>query len=97
MSVSKRILAVAISVAMLVQMTFAVGANVAAEEEIDIETSITNLTKVSVTFTCRIFHAGTNKLAAEGYTKHAFIDSSGQLLRNGNKLEEYLRDKVTEG
>ena len=67
------------------------------DEEIDIETSITNLTKVSVTFTCRIFHAGTNKLAAEGYTKHAFIDSSGQLLRNGNKLEEYLRDKVTEG
>ena len=63
------------------------------EEEIDIETSITNLTKVSVTFTCRIFHAGTTKIAAEGYTKHAFIDPTGKLLRDGNKLEEWLREK----
>ena len=63
------------------------------EEEIDIETSVTNVTKVSVTFTNKIFHADTHKLAAEGYTKHAFIDSSGKLLRDGNKLEEWLREK----
>ena len=66
------------------------------DEEIDIETSITNISKVSVTFTCKIFHAGTNKLAAEGYTKHAFIDSTGKLLRDGNKLEEWLREKTIE-
>ena len=66
------------------------------DEEIDIETSITNISKVSVTFTCKIFHAGTNKLAAEGYTKHAFIDSTGKLLRDGNKLEEWLREKSIE-
>ena len=61
------------------------------DEEIEIETSVTKLTKVSVVFTCRIFHAGTDKLAAEGYTKHAFTSPDGKLLRDGNTLEEWLR------
>ena len=60
------------------------------DEEIEIETSVTKLSKVSVEFTCRIFHAGTDKLAAEGYTKHAFTSTDGKLLRNGNPLQEWL-------
>ena len=66
------------------------------DEEIDIDTSVTKLTKISVVFTCRIFHAGTNKLAAEGYTKHAFTSHDGKLLRDGNKLEEWLRKFLEE-
>ncbi|MBR6901791.1 MAG: acyl-CoA thioesterase, partial [Synergistaceae bacterium] len=66
------------------------------DEEIEIETTVTKLTKVSVVFTCRIFHAGTDKLAAEGYTKHAFTSADGKLLRDGNPLEEWLR-RYSEG
>ena len=60
------------------------------DEEIEIETTVTKLSKVSVEFTCRIFRAGTDKLAAEGYTKHAFTSTDGKLLRNGNPLQEWL-------
>ena len=55
------------------------------------EEIITKLSRVSVEFTCRIFHAGTDKLAAEGYTKHAFTSTDGKLLRNGNPLQEWLQ------
>mgnify|MGYP002626703860 CR=1 FL=1 len=66
------------------------------DDEIEIETSITKLSRVSVEFTCRIFHADTKKLAAEGYTKHAFISSDGKLLKNGNPLEQKLRELIGE-
>ncbi len=62
------------------------------DEEIEIETSVTKISKVSVTFTCKIFHAGTDKLAAEGYTKHAFTSPDGKLLKDGNPLEEWLKN-----
>lgn len=62
------------------------------DDEIEIETSVTKLSRVSVTFTCRIFHADTKKLAAEGYTKHAFTSTDGKLLREGNALEQWLKD-----
>lgn len=63
------------------------------DEEFEIETEVTKLTKVSVIFTCRIFHYvnGQRVLAAEGYTKHAFTSTDGKLLRDGNKLEEWLK------
>ena len=61
------------------------------DDEIEIETSVTKLSRVSVTFTCRIFHADTKKLAAEGYTKHAFTSTDGKLLREGNALEQWLK------
>ncbi len=66
------------------------------DEEIMIETTVTKLTKVSVEFTCKIFHAETKQLAAEGYTKHAFTSPDGKLLRNGNNLYEWLKDKLAD-
>ncbi|MBQ3645459.1 MAG: acyl-CoA thioesterase [Synergistaceae bacterium] len=62
------------------------------DEEIEIETTVTKISKVSVVFECKIFHADSKKLAAEGYTKHAFISKDGKLLRDGNKLEEWLKE-----
>ena len=62
------------------------------EDEIDIETTVTKITKVSVVFSCKIFHADTGKIAAEGYTKHAFTSSDGKLLRDGNALYDWLSD-----
>ena len=66
------------------------------DDEIEIETTITQLSKVSVTFTCKIFNLRTQKLAAEGYTKHAFTSSDGKLLRSGNKLEQWLTEILHE-
>ena len=66
------------------------------DDEIEIETSVTKLSRVSVTFTCRIFHADTKKLAAEGYTKHAFTSTDGKLLREGNALEQWLKDFLSD-
>ena len=66
------------------------------DDESEIETSVTKLSRVSVTFTCRIFHADTKKLAAEGYTKHAFTSTDGKLLREGNALEQWLKDFLSD-
>ena len=66
------------------------------DDEIEIETSITKLSKVSVTFTCRIYHADTKRIAAEGYTKHAFTSTDGKLLREGNALEQWLNDIMSQ-
>lgn len=64
------------------------------DDEIEIETKITSLSKVSVTFACRIFRVADGKLAAEGYTRHAFTSTDGKLMKKGNALEQWLRDKV---
>ena len=66
------------------------------DDEIEIETSITKLSKVSVTFSCRIYHADTHRLAAEGYTKPAFTSTDGKLLREGNALEQWLKDFLSD-
>ena len=58
----------------------------------EIETTITKLTRVSVEFSYRVFNKATGKLAAEGYTKHAFVDLEGKLLKSGCALEQYLRE-----
>ena len=62
------------------------------EDEIIIETTVTKLTKVSVVFSCRVLHADTGRVAAEGYTKHAFTSPDGKLLRDGNPLYEWLKN-----
>lgn len=62
------------------------------DDEVEIETSITKLTKVSIIFSCRVFHKHDKRLAAEGYTKHAFTSPDGKLLREGNALEKKLHE-----
>ena len=66
------------------------------EDEIEIETTVTKLTKVSVVFSCRVLNAKTGKVAAEGYTKHAFTSADGKLLRDGNALQEWLSEFLLE-
>ena len=62
------------------------------DDEIEIETSITKLSRVSVEFTCRVFNKATGNLAAEGCTKHAFVSSDGKLLKNGCSLQQRLEE-----
>ena len=62
------------------------------DDEALIETTVTKLTRVSVEFSYKVFNKATGKLAAEGYTKHAFVDLEGKLLKSGCALEQYLRE-----
>ena len=65
------------------------------DEEITIETTVTKISKVSVTFSYKIFHEGNEqKIAAEGYTKHAFLSPEGKLLAGGNPLQQWLSDNI---
>ena len=65
------------------------------DDEIEIETSITKLSRVSVIFTCKIFNLRTGNLSAEGYTKHAFTSSDdGKLIRDENKLYDWLKSLI---
>lgn len=64
------------------------------DDEIEIETKVSALNKVSVTFACKIFRVIDGKLAAEGYTRHAFTSVDGKLLKKGNALEKWLSDKI---
>ena len=66
------------------------------DDEIDIETSVAEVTNVSVTFSCRVLRASDGHLAAEGYTKHAFVSRDGKVLRRGCALSDWLR-KLSEG
>lgn len=60
------------------------------DDEIAIETGVAELSKVSVTFRCRVFRVADGRLAAEGYTRHAFTSTDGRLLRRGNALADWL-------
>lgn len=62
------------------------------DDEIEIETSIKELSKVSIIFQCRIFRKKDNRLAATGWTKHAFTSPDGRILRKGNALEHKLHE-----
>ena len=61
------------------------------DDDIEILTSVKDLTNVSVVFLCQVVRCADGKLAAEGWTRHAFVDSSGKLLRKGNPLAEQMK------
>jgi acyl-CoA thioesterase FadM len=52
---------------------------------------VKEITNVSVIFACRIVRETDGKVAAEGWTRHAFVDASGKLLRKGNDLADWMK------
>lgn len=64
------------------------------DDEVEIETWVSDLSRVSVTFSYNVFHAADGRLAAEGSTKHAFTDTNGKLIKKGCALEQWLREKT---
>lgn len=62
------------------------------DDEIRIVVRVSDLTNVSVVFMCRIYREADGKLAAEGWTRHAFVDTSGKLLRKGNPLAAWMKE-----
>ncbi len=62
------------------------------DDEIGIVTRVKDITDVSVIFFCQIIRESDKKSAAEGWTRHAFVDASGRLLRKGNPLAAWMRE-----
>jgi acyl-CoA thioester hydrolase len=51
------------------------------DDTLVIETSLDTSVKASLKFNYRIFSENGKDILAEGYTKHAFVDRNGRLLR----------------
>ena len=64
------------------------------DDVICVETTVTALTTVSVTFQCRVTRESDGRLAAEGWTRHAFVNPQGKLLRKGNPLADWLKEQL---
>ncbi len=60
------------------------------EDEITIFTKIAEVKISSVIFECRIERASDGKPLASGWTRHAFVDRNGRLLRGDNPLRRWI-------
>ncbi len=60
------------------------------DDEVVIETSLTDLAPVSLTFSYRLLREGDDQLLATGWTKHACVDREGQIT----KMLPVLQDKM---
>ena len=60
------------------------------EDEITIFTKIAEVKISSVIFECRIEQASDGKPLASGWTRHAFVDRNGRLLRGDNPLRRWI-------
>jgi acyl-CoA thioester hydrolase len=67
------------------------------DDAIGITARVKDITSVSVVFVCRVVREADGKLAAEGWTRHAFVDASGKLLRRGNSLADWMRSWTPHG
>lgn len=56
------------------------------DDQIRIETRITQITRATVTFSYEICHDVTQELLAKGQTKHAFVTEDGKIARVADKL-----------
>ncbi len=61
------------------------------DELLEIQTAVTKISRVSIRFDYRIVHSGTGKLAAQGFTVHAAVDTSGKLMKLPENIKELLR------
>lgn len=60
------------------------------DELVSMEVFPVEVGAVSVTFGYRLLHAD-GRSAAEGWTKHAFADAQGHLIRRGNEFIERVK------
>ncbi len=62
------------------------------EDEITIFTRVGELKASSVIFECRIERTSDGKSLASGWTRHAFVDGSGKLLKGDNPLRRWIAE-----
>lgn len=60
------------------------------EDEITIFTKVGEVKATSVVFECRIERTSDGKVLASGWTRHAFVDGSGRLLKGDNPMGRWI-------
>ena len=60
------------------------------EDEITIYTKIGEIRASSIVFECRIERASDIKPLAAGWTRHAFVDADGRLIRGDNPMRRWI-------
>lgn len=64
------------------------------DERVLIETRITEVTSYSISFSYRVKPEERSRLAAEGWTKHAFCGADGRLLREPEPFYGWLMEQT---
>lgn len=62
------------------------------EDEITIYTRVGEVKASSVVFECRIERTSDGKPLASGWTRHAFVDGSGKLLKGDNPMRRWIAE-----
>jgi len=61
------------------------------DDDILISTSITDLKKCSLQFKCVVTRKDGGKLLADGWTRHAIVDSKGKLIRGSSPFMDWVK------
>ncbi|MBN1829081.1 MAG: acyl-CoA thioesterase [Deltaproteobacteria bacterium] len=67
------------------------------DDLIIVQTTIAFLRHASIKFDYRIWDEVKDRLIAEGYTRHAFIDESGKIARVPQNVKEYIKKRQAKG
>ena len=65
------------------------------DDEVTIETSLTDLAPVSLTFSYRLLREGDDQLLATGWTKHACVDREGQITKMLPDMQEKMKASLS--
>jgi acyl-CoA thioester hydrolase len=60
------------------------------DDIIQIETTVSSFKKVSIVFDYKIYRKSDRNLLVSGYTKHAFIDLDGKIV----KIPDFIHEKI---
>lgn len=66
------------------------------DELVTMEVKVIEVAAASMTFGYKLIHDD-GKLAAEGWTKHAFANPQGKLIRRGNAFVEQVKELLKKG
>jgi acyl-CoA thioester hydrolase len=61
------------------------------DDVVQIETSISSFTRVTVVFDYEIYRKSDRTLLVSGYTKHGFLDLNGKIVRIPNFIHEKIK------
>ncbi len=65
------------------------------DDEVVIETSLTDLAPVSLTFSYRLLREGDDQLLATGWTKHASVDREGQITKMLADMQDKMKASLS--
>ena len=60
------------------------------DDVVEIETTVSSFKRVSIVFDCEIYRKSDRTLLIRGYTKHAFLDLNGKIV----KIPDFIHDKI---